>query len=208
MFPTDAFPHGGGLDSNGGHHDRKNGGYHFHRGGGSSSIGSYRTGSNLFSTSGSVASSYRPRTTARTSPRLSYHAKARQAKESLKSSRVVGLTGEQTEPEYLFHHVDHVPYKAVSFEDIKDTWRLLMPNGSHIRLSKSRIVRIEPINDKKKYRTWIDSTGTHSVVAKYIDTPVPKVELEKLSSVHVQVDLSKLSGYDQEFALKLNQEED
>ncbi len=24
--------HGGGLDSQGGHHDRKNGGYHFHRG--------------------------------------------------------------------------------------------------------------------------------------------------------------------------------
>lgn len=26
------FAHGGGLDANGGHNDRKNGGYHFHRG--------------------------------------------------------------------------------------------------------------------------------------------------------------------------------
>jgi hypothetical protein len=28
---TTLHAHGGGLDSNGGHHDRKNGGYHFHR---------------------------------------------------------------------------------------------------------------------------------------------------------------------------------
>ena len=27
-----AYSHGGGLDSQGGHHDRKSGGYHFHRG--------------------------------------------------------------------------------------------------------------------------------------------------------------------------------
>ena len=26
-----AYPHSGGLDSNGGHNDRKNGGYHYHR---------------------------------------------------------------------------------------------------------------------------------------------------------------------------------
>ena len=26
-----AYGHGGGLDANGGHHDRKNGGYHYHR---------------------------------------------------------------------------------------------------------------------------------------------------------------------------------
>lgn len=29
---TAAFAHGGGLDSNGCHNDRKNGGYHCHRG--------------------------------------------------------------------------------------------------------------------------------------------------------------------------------
>jgi len=29
--PILAFAHGGGLDANGGHHDRKNGGYHCHR---------------------------------------------------------------------------------------------------------------------------------------------------------------------------------
>jgi hypothetical protein len=28
----EARGHGGSLDSNGGHHDRKNGGYHYHRG--------------------------------------------------------------------------------------------------------------------------------------------------------------------------------
>jgi hypothetical protein len=26
------YSHSGGLDANGGHHDRKNGGYHYHRG--------------------------------------------------------------------------------------------------------------------------------------------------------------------------------
>lgn len=30
-FPLVAHGHGGGLDANGGHHDRKNGGYHYHR---------------------------------------------------------------------------------------------------------------------------------------------------------------------------------
>lgn len=31
LIALTAFAHGGGLDSNGGHHDRKNGGYHYHR---------------------------------------------------------------------------------------------------------------------------------------------------------------------------------
>lgn len=30
-LPSVALAHGGGLDSNGGHHDRKHGGYHCHR---------------------------------------------------------------------------------------------------------------------------------------------------------------------------------
>ncbi len=32
-FGASLFAHPGGLDSKGGHHDRKNGGYHYHRGG-------------------------------------------------------------------------------------------------------------------------------------------------------------------------------
>ena len=31
LLPMTAFGHGGGLDSRGGHNDRKNGGYHYHR---------------------------------------------------------------------------------------------------------------------------------------------------------------------------------
>ena len=31
LFPTLAFAHGGGIDSSGGHNDRKNGGYHCHK---------------------------------------------------------------------------------------------------------------------------------------------------------------------------------
>jgi hypothetical protein len=31
LLPVAAFAHGGGLDANGCHHDRKNGGYHCHR---------------------------------------------------------------------------------------------------------------------------------------------------------------------------------
>lgn len=31
LLPSLTFAHGGGLDTNGGHHDRKNGGYHCHR---------------------------------------------------------------------------------------------------------------------------------------------------------------------------------
>lgn len=32
LMPTLAFAHGGGLDANGCHHNRKAGGYHCHRG--------------------------------------------------------------------------------------------------------------------------------------------------------------------------------
>ena len=32
VLPQSTFAHGGGLDSYGGHNDRKHGGYHFHRG--------------------------------------------------------------------------------------------------------------------------------------------------------------------------------
>lgn len=32
VWPLGIGAHGGGLDSQGGHHDRKKGGYHFHRG--------------------------------------------------------------------------------------------------------------------------------------------------------------------------------
>jgi hypothetical protein len=32
LLPASSFAHGGGLDSHGGHNDRKNGGYHCHRG--------------------------------------------------------------------------------------------------------------------------------------------------------------------------------
>ncbi len=31
FVPLPAFAHGGGLDANGGHHDRRRGGYHCHR---------------------------------------------------------------------------------------------------------------------------------------------------------------------------------
>jgi hypothetical protein len=37
LLPGLAFAHGGGLDANGCHHDRKNGGYHCHRGPGANS---------------------------------------------------------------------------------------------------------------------------------------------------------------------------
>lgn len=33
LFPITSYPHGGGLDSNGGHHNRKTGEYHCHRAG-------------------------------------------------------------------------------------------------------------------------------------------------------------------------------
>ena len=38
-FASDVSVHGGGLNSEGCHHDRKRGGYHCHRGGGASSSG-------------------------------------------------------------------------------------------------------------------------------------------------------------------------
>jgi hypothetical protein len=31
LYVNPTYPHGGGLDANGGHHDRKRGGYHCHR---------------------------------------------------------------------------------------------------------------------------------------------------------------------------------
>ncbi len=58
-FSTFSFAHSGGLDANGGHHDRKNGGYHYHGGGPSSS----------YSPSIRLAPRYEPRTDVNTSSR-------------------------------------------------------------------------------------------------------------------------------------------
>lgn len=67
--------HGGGLDSNGGHRDRKNGGYHIHRPSGSAPTGVYRGGAAINYSTGGLSSSVR--SSARTSARSSVRNSAR-----------------------------------------------------------------------------------------------------------------------------------
>ena len=96
---------------------------------------------------------------------------------------------------YEFHHVDHDPYLAVSFADAKESWRLLTPRQNHIRIPKAKIVRVEPIDDLRGYRTWIDTTGRFSTVAKFVTRKRELVELERLSGRVIHIPLARLSDY-------------
>lgn len=137
------------------------------------------------------------RSSARKSPRLSYYAEARRNRSATAvKTPAIGLS---LTAKYDFHHVDHDPYQAVSFTDVDKSWRLLTTRDNHIRIPKSKIVRIEPISDERDYRTWIDSSGRFSTVAKYIELKMPLVELEKLEGRRINLPVARLSEVDQEY---------
>ena len=186
-----AFAHGGRTDSSGGH-KVSGGGYHYH----STSVSSYRP-TVAFHKPQNVAPRYAPKTTVRrkprTSARLSYYVKARAKREDMRVSRSIQTTTDSSlSHEFLFHHVKFNPYKAVSFTDEKTTWRLYTPKRTHIQIAKERIVRIEPV-DPKNFRTWIDSTGTYSTVARYETFDEPDLELTKLHGDRIRLDVRRLS---------------
>ncbi|WP_246146809.1 SHD1 domain-containing protein [Rubripirellula lacrimiformis] len=55
------------------------------------------------------------------------------------------------------------------------------------------------MDDAIDFRTWIDSTGKHSTVAKYLELKVPSVVLEKLDGDRVKLRIDRLSNYDKKY---------
>jgi hypothetical protein len=194
VVSTVAFAHSGGIDGRGGHNGP--GGYHFHGGSGGgvpSSGGGYFTGFPAFSMP--VV-----RTKPRRKPNLTYYATARAAKEESRAQRSIEINSdlEERPARYEFHHIEHDPYLALSFTEIDRSWRLETRDQLFIRLPKDKIVRIEAILDPRDFRTWIDSTGRFSVVAKFMEQLESKVRLSKLNDSLLEVGLDKLSEVDRD----------
>ena len=187
-----ASAHGGGLDSSGGHHDRKNGGYHYHRSSPSASVAPLS-----FPRAFAPVARVAPRMTARSSARTSspsgrYQRPAPKETDAGIAKKAVP----ESDPRFIFHHAETHPYQVVSFADNKEAWRALLTKGWHVRLAKDEIIRIEPVDDPKDYRSWIDATGKYSVVARYKALEDSVLHLQKFDGDAVALPLDRLSIVD------------
>lgn len=187
--------HSGGLDSSGGHHDRKNGGYHYH----SSSARAYTPPAAL-----PAFLPPAPRTSARTTARMSARVEARQQREELAQAEKVKRVEKAIDPpRFIFHHTAFEPYEVVDFDDNEEYWQSLLTKRFRVNLRKTDIVRIEPVDDPMERRTWIDSTGKFSTVAKFVDLERSKVNLLTVDEQTLSVPLRRLSNVDQRHVRKI-----
>ena len=193
LISCPAYGHSGRTDSSGGHHDRKRGGYHYH----SQSTQPYKPTFTFPRTSVKTARE-KPRVSARRSARSAARPITRRGEPSAKKADPV-KPKDTLEAKYKFHHSEHDPYLAVSFTDSDKSWRLYTPRANHIRLAKSKVVRIEPIDDVHGFRTWMDSTGRFSTVAKFHDLQEHQVKLEKLTGRLIRLPVERLSDVDKNF---------
>ncbi|MGV3485368.1 MAG: SHD1 domain-containing protein [Planctomycetaceae bacterium] len=104
---------------------------------------------------------------------------------------------------FVFHHKELHPYDVQSFSDNKKLWRVLLTKGFNVNLHKDEIVRIEAVDDIKDYRTWFDSTGKHSTVAKFIDFKDPFVRLHVFDGNLITLSVHKLSEVDKRHLQKI-----
>lgn len=199
MLPSVALGHGGALDSSGGH--RSGSGYHYHRSSyspspdlRSSSFGiSYRTAART--TARTTARSYDYQDSIRGEQERREKLLPDRRQEDLEAAaRAVEIERRRNEeaeqemrsqvaavyhrmaPRYTLHHDTLHPYEAVGLLDNERYWRILLPKGWYVNLEKSRIVRIEPIECPTDFRTWVDLSGTFSIVAR----------LEKINNSYIQ----------------------
>ena len=186
------FAHSGGLDSSGGHHDRKNGGYHYH----SSSARAYTPPAAL-----PAFLPPAPRRSARTTARMSARVEARQQKEEFAETKPVEKATDP--PKFIFHHRAFEPYEVIDFDDNEEYWHSLLTKRFRVNLRKTDIVRIEPVDDPMELRTWIDSTGKFSTVAKFLDLERSKVNLLTIDEQSISVPLRRLSDVDQRHVRKI-----
>ena len=194
---TYCLGHGGGLDGNGGHNGP--GGYHFHSGGGGGSSGLFGAPD-----AGAIAAELEmerkaafqaqqmvlgQRTAARDGARAIARTTAREQAKSASTSHPA---------KFNFHHAKQDPYIVADFTDNKDQWECLLAKGFKVNLKKDVIIRIEPIEDPTELRTWKDSTGEHSIVARYHAFTDPTVELVNMTSKLIKINVHILSNYDQQ----------
>ena len=100
---------------------------------------------------------------------------------------------------YLLHHVEHNPVEVVIIQDAGDDWRVVLTDGSVIRIPKDEIVRVEPVNCPTEYRTWVDSSGRFSSVGKIDRIKLPHVRVNTIDGRTFTVSVDKLSETDQDF---------
>lgn len=98
---------------------------------------------------------------------------------------------------YIFHHVALDPYDVATFASNGEYWRVLLAKGFHVNVRQVDIVRIEPAEDLKDFRTWIDKTGKFSTVAKFVNLDGRRLTLSVFEGGQVSLNANQLSLHDQ-----------
>lgn len=95
------------------------------------------------------------------------------------------------------------PRPVLDFTDNGKFWRVQRPANSEANFPKDLVARIEPTKDLKERRTWIDSTGKFSTVARFVSKDDKSVLLRQLDGKESRLQFSQLSSVDREFLNKL-----
>lgn len=216
MIGTTAVAHPGGLDSSGGHRDRRSGGYHYH--GGGPSVPKL------------PAPDQEPdpahRTTARTSPKLSFRSsapirrtttepiqvKVLDSKTILKHyyARVALLTPDapsRSDYESLPLNLTKLPQSTI-YIYASDAAKMLgivlqkLGRDPEFRASDSEGSNVpsDPwVDGPFAYREWKDATGSFTVVALFHGRIGDSVSLLKKDGTEIKVLFEKLSLVDQKW---------
>jgi len=107
---------------------------------------------------------------------------------------------------FVFHHSIYDPIDVSAFVGDGDRWRVFQSNDKvFMRYLKRRIVRMEPVHCPTEYRTWVDTTGSFSSVARFVDYSRPTVTLETYDHRQVHLKFSRLCEHDREVVEELSE---
>lgn len=227
-----AFAHPGGLDQDGGHHNRKTGEYHYHQ---------RRTPPAKTESKKPEPKQEREppvqerpkvvieapaipvRTQARTSARVEFRTNATLGIASLGTTPhgvSLPIPAEKPEPytlppkpemilEPVFpKFVMILKYGSrrslLRYHQTNDMYHVVFPDEKERGYPKSMVEAILPLDDPSKPRTWNDETGNYNIEATLVDYQLGKVRLRKTNGEVVTVPMSKLSKEDQYYAMDVS----
>jgi hypothetical protein len=193
-----ANAHPGGLDSSGGHHNRRSGGYHFHGLAHSSSppaiaVPPVRTQPRL-----------QQRTTYRTKPRLDYsRGKTEVTTNSFVENEIANV------PKILGTERIEKAVKLLSFADREIAvgqrevglkyYRRLVLLYSDTNEGKLAAEKLRDLALDEPFRTWTDRSGKHTVEARFVSAENGIVRLERKNGAFINVAIDSLSIHDQQY---------